>query len=80
MGCPPSYVSTPVSRNSYSDRYKGQKDRWTDSWKKWHCKHTEIEKKEAVRQMDRPIINKIEPSRIILTGSEQVYRNSYPLL
>lgn len=42
--------------------------------------YREIGKKEAVRQMDRPIINQTEPSRVVLTGSEPVYRNSYPLL
>lgn len=42
--------------------------------------YREIGNKEAVRQMDRPIINQTEPSRVVLTGSEPVYRNSYPLL
>lgn len=80
LGRAPHYFSTPVSRNSYPDRYKGQRDRRTDRKKRWHCKHTEIGKKEAVRQMDKPTTNQTEPSRVILTGSEQVCRNSYLLL
>lgn len=77
LGRAPHYVSTPVSRNSYPDRYKGQRDRLTDRRKRWHCKHTEIGKKEAVRQMDRPITNQTGSHRVILTGSELVYRNFY---
>lgn len=77
LGRAPHYVSTPVSRNSYSDRYKGQRDRWTYRRKRWHCKHTEIGKKEAVRQMDKPTTNHTGPSGLIRTGSERVCRNSY---
>lgn len=73
----PHYVSTPVSRNSYSDRYKGQRDRRTYRKKRWHCKHTEIGKKEAVRQMDMPTTNHTGPSGLIRTGSERVCTNSY---
>lgn len=76
----PHYVSTPVSRNSYSDRYKGQRDRRTYRRKRWHCKHTETGKKEAVRQMDKPTTNHTGPSGLIRTGSERVCRNSYLLL
>lgn len=77
LGRAPHYVSTPVSRNSYPDRYKGQRDRRTNRRKRWHCKHTEIGKKEAVRQMDKPTTKEREPSEVILTGSEQACRNSY---
>lgn len=73
----PHYVSTLVSRNSYPDRYKGQRDRRMDRRKRWHCKHTETGKKEAVRQMEKPITNQTRPSGVTLTGSEQVCRNSY---
>lgn len=48
LGRAPHYVSTPVSRNSYPDRYKGQRDRRTDRRKRWHCKHIEIGKKEVL--------------------------------
>lgn len=54
LGGAPHYVSTPVSRNSYPDRYKGQRDRRTNRRKRWHCEHTETGKKEAVRQVDKP--------------------------
>lgn len=77
LGRAPHYVSTLVSRNSYPDRYKGQRDRRTDRRKRWHCKHTEIGKKEAVRKMDKSTTNQTESSGVILTGSERVYRNSY---
>lgn len=53
-GGAPHYVSTTVSRNSHPDRYKGQRDRWTNRRKRWHCEHTETGKKEAVRQVDKP--------------------------
>lgn len=77
LGRAPHYVSTPVSRNSYPDRYKGQRDRWTNRRKRWHCKHIEIGKKEAVRQMDKQTTKQIGPSEVILTGSKRVCRNSY---
>lgn len=77
LGMAAHYVSTPVFRESYSDTYKGQRDRRTDRRKRWHCKHTEIGKKEAVRLMDKPTTNQTGPSWVTLTGSERVCRNSY---